>query len=67
DGETRRRAFEELRPLSEDTRGYDPDLPVEEREAARRRWIEWWQARGGADLAEADAYAVDISSDGQAS
>jgi hypothetical protein len=65
DAETRRRAFQELRPLSEDTRGYDPDLPVEEREAARRRWIEWWQARGGADLADADAYTVDISGGGQ--
>ena len=67
DGETRRRAFQELRPLSEDARGYDPDLAVDEREAARRRWIEWWQARGGGDLADADAYAVDISGGGQPS
>jgi len=67
DAETRRRAFQELRPLSEDARGYDPDLAVDEREAARRRWIEWWQARGGGDLADADAYAVDISGGGQPS
>jgi len=67
DAETRRRAFQELRPLSEDTLGYDPELPVEDREAARRRWIEWWQAHGGAGLADSDAYTVDISRDGQPS
>jgi len=65
DGETRRRAFQELRPLSEDTLGYDPELPVEEREAARRRWIAWWQARGGAGPVDPDA--VDVPADGRPS
>ena len=55
DASTRRLALEELQPLSADTFGYEPDQPAEVREAARRRWIEWWKARGGAGLPEPDA------------
>lgn len=54
DERTRRRAFEELRPLSRAAFGYAPDLPPLEREAARQRWVDWWRARGGAALQEPD-------------
>ena len=42
---TRVVAFEELRMLSEETFGYAPELPRRKREAARRRWAAWWQAK----------------------
>ena len=42
---TRVVAFEELRVLSESTFGYAPELPKRKREAARRRWAAWWQAK----------------------
>ena len=54
DAATRRRAFEELRPLSLAVFGYAPDLPPRERETARQRWIEWWRARGGIGPPEPD-------------
>jgi hypothetical protein len=43
---TRMLAFEELRLLCENSFGYGPELPKRKREAARRRWLAWWQARG---------------------
>jgi len=42
---TRVLAFEELRMLSENTFGYGPELPKRKREAARRRWAAWWEAK----------------------
>ncbi|MCS6911665.1 MAG: hypothetical protein RMK29_09410 [Myxococcales bacterium] len=39
-------AQDELRGLSGDVAGYRFDLPRREREAAQRRWIDWWQRRG---------------------
>ena len=42
---TRVVAFEELRTVSEGTFGYAPELPRRKREAARRRWAAWWQAK----------------------
>jgi hypothetical protein len=44
---TRVLAFEELRHMSEDTFGYAPELPKRKREAARRRWVAWWEAKAG--------------------
>ncbi|HEY4184626.1 MAG TPA: hypothetical protein VGP07_06120 [Polyangia bacterium] len=45
DAAARQLAFEELRPLSDGTFGYSPDLPKRKREAARRRWTTWWESR----------------------
>lgn len=56
DEATRRRAFEELRPLSPTAFGYAPDLPPPERETARLRWVDWWRARGGTALPEPGAF-----------
>jgi hypothetical protein len=48
---TRLLAFEELRHLSDETFGYSPELPRRKREAARRRWVAWWEARSPRPLA----------------
>ncbi|RMH41897.1 MAG: hypothetical protein D6689_09815 [Deltaproteobacteria bacterium] len=39
-------AVEELRRLTGEYFGYHHDLPKREREAARRRWIQWWNETG---------------------
>jgi Type II secretion system (T2SS), protein E, N-terminal domain/HEAT repeats/PBS lyase HEAT-like repeat len=46
EAEVRESASEELRSLSTETFGYHFDLPKREREEARRKWIDWWRARG---------------------
>jgi len=52
---TRVVAFEELRMLSEGTFGYAPELPRRKREAARRRWAAWWQAKAPTAALATDA------------
>jgi hypothetical protein len=48
EAEVRESASEELRSLSTETFGYHFDLPKREREEARRKWIDWWRAKGPA-------------------
>ncbi|MEZ4362162.1 MAG: hypothetical protein R3B48_18380 [Kofleriaceae bacterium] len=46
DGELRAAAITELRRLTGESLGYDPELAKREREAAHRRWLTWWNETG---------------------
>lgn len=46
DERLRRRASDELKHLTDEDFGYDPGLPKRQREAARRKYRQWWQQVG---------------------
>ena len=46
DDELRRRAVDDLRKLTGESFGFRPDASKREREAARKRWSDWWSKSG---------------------
>ena len=46
DKRLRRRAIDELKHLTQEYFGYDPELPKKDREAAQRQYRAWWQRVG---------------------
>ena len=46
DGELRAQAIAELRRLTGESFGYEPELPKRDRDIAHRRWLTWWSEAG---------------------